>query len=480
MHSSPAHPSPSAPSFLLIRISIVLGIVLRLLSLRGELWLDEAWSVLLVQQARSPLDLFTAIRHDNNHLLNSLWLWTLGPRTSEWLLRLPAVVFAAVMLVLVKTTAKRVAPGFQGALWCLLVAVSYPFVLLGSEARGYSLMLLCAVAGFSLVLRLREQSASAAAAVLFAAVCVVGFLAHASFLLFLVPALVWLLVERLRSGARVVDAVTAVGVVVPAAACAAAWWCFYRGAEIGGGPIAPYLQVVLSAVSVSLGGAELSAFAPGASAVAAAVAIFAIIAAAVELVAWRREGDRVAGLVMLLVMAPVLAVLLAQPSFVVVRYFAVALIFLLLLVARFLGRLVRQGLVGKVVAASLVALSVYGNLQHARALTEHGRTCFGALSEQAARLGAAVTVGGDMDNRNELRLKYLSLQGAPVQSLVYVRDYATSVVSPQAVLREESERGAGLPQEFALASGARYAKRESCPAALLEGGEVGLYVRVSQ
>lgn len=478
MRSSLAPPSsPSAPTFLLIRFAIALGVLLRLISLRGELWLDEAWSVLLVQRARSASEVFTNIRHDNNHLLNSLWLWTLGPQAPEWLMRLPAALFAAAMLILVAQCAKRVAPGFQGALWCLLVAVSYPLVLLGSEARGYSLMLLCAVAGFQLVPHLRGRAPSSKTALLFAIVSVVGFLAHASFLLFLAPALLWLVLERQRNAAPLLDASTGIAVGLTAASTALSWWLLYRGSEIGGGPIAPYLQVALSAVSVALGGAELSAFAPEESAIAAAVGAFALVASAVELVAWRREGDSVAGLVLLLVAAPVVAVVVVEPSFIVVRYFAVALIFLLLLVARFLGRLVRQGVVGKLVATALVALSAYGNISHAQGLFLGGRSCFTALYERAAALGAAVTIGGDKDNRDELRLNYLKLRGAKVQSLVQVREYKTSTTQPQSVIREQSERGAALPPEFKLESGARYVKTQGCSAALLEGGELGLYTR---
>ncbi len=479
MYSSLAPPSsPSAPTFLLIRIAIALGVLLRLLSARGELWLDEAWSVLLVQRARSASEVFTAIRHDNSHLLNALWLWSLGPQAPEWLMRLPAVLFAAVMLILVAQCAKRAAPGFQGALWCLLVAVSYPLVLLGSEARGYSLMLLCAVAGFNLVPKLRERTASTTAALLFTLVSVVGFLAHASFLLFLAPALLWIVLERQRNAAPLLDASAGIAVGLTSAATGLIWLFLYRGSEIGGGPIAPYLQVALSAVSVSLGGAELSAFAPEESAIAAAVAAFALVASAVELVAWRREGDRLAGLVLLLIVAPVVAVVAVEPSFIVVRYFAEALIFLLLLVARFLGRLVRQGVVGKIVATALVGLSAYGNITHDQELFLGGRSCFTALYERAAALGAAVTIGGDKDNRDELRLSYLKLRRAKVQSLVQVREYKTSTPQPQAVIREQSERGAALPEEFSLESGARYVKAQSCPVALLEGGELGLYTRV--
>ena len=47
---------------------------------RGDLWLDEIWSLLFVRASRSVTDLFARFRHDNNHLLNTLFLYYLGER----------------------------------------------------------------------------------------------------------------------------------------------------------------------------------------------------------------------------------------------------------------------------------------------------------------------------------------------------------------------------------------------------------------
>ncbi len=470
-------PPPSAASFLAVRLAIALGVALRLLSLNGELWLDEAWSVLLLQQANSPVDILFSIRHDNNHLLNSLWLWFLGPRAPEWLMRLPAVIFSAVTLLLVSHASKRVAPGLQGAVWCLLVAVSYPFVLLGSEARGYALMLMCAVGCFSLALRLGDKGAGVTRALAFFVLATLGLLAHASFAVFLVPAVAWILAQRSRTGALPELAVSAASTAAPLATSVAAWWMFYRGAEVGGGPIAPYVQVALSAVSVTLGGGELSALTPEASALAAAAALGAIVAAIAELIAWRRQGDRAAGLVALVIAAPVVAVAVSQPPFIVARYFLCALLFLLLLVARFLGRLARQGVIGRAVATALLALVAWGSLSHDNALIEQGRSCFLSLAAQAGGSAAVVTLGGDMDNRNETRLAYGKLRTNVLQSIVYVHEFSTAGSPPTAVVREWSDQAAQVPREFASSSGVSYELVRSCRAALLEGGQAGLYLK---
>ena len=81
-----AEPTPKIDAkILLMALAALIGCILRVLAVHGELWLDEAWSVLLVQDVGSPLALATEVRHDNNHLLNSLWLWLVGPRAiPEW------------------------------------------------------------------------------------------------------------------------------------------------------------------------------------------------------------------------------------------------------------------------------------------------------------------------------------------------------------------------------------------------------------
>ena len=43
------------------------------LAARGNLWLDEIWSVDFARGAHSLRDLFTLFRHDNNHPLNTMY-----------------------------------------------------------------------------------------------------------------------------------------------------------------------------------------------------------------------------------------------------------------------------------------------------------------------------------------------------------------------------------------------------------------------
>src|SRR5512135_3181929 len=57
---------------------VLVGAVLRALAARGDLWLDEIWSIEWARKAGSFLGVFTNVHVDNNHYLNTLFLRALG------------------------------------------------------------------------------------------------------------------------------------------------------------------------------------------------------------------------------------------------------------------------------------------------------------------------------------------------------------------------------------------------------------------
>ena len=54
---------------------VAVAALLRARSAMNDLWMDEIWSVELVRELHSPLEIFTKIHHDNNHYLNSLFIY---------------------------------------------------------------------------------------------------------------------------------------------------------------------------------------------------------------------------------------------------------------------------------------------------------------------------------------------------------------------------------------------------------------------
>jgi hypothetical protein len=62
-----------------------------MLAARGDLWLDEIWSLYLLRNAKHLWDVLS-IQHDNNHILNSAWLFWTGPHGSSFSCRLLSIV----------------------------------------------------------------------------------------------------------------------------------------------------------------------------------------------------------------------------------------------------------------------------------------------------------------------------------------------------------------------------------------------------
>ncbi len=196
----------------------LLGLALRLCAARGDLWLDEVWSVRLVGQVHSAGQVFWSIRHDNNHFLNSLWIFTVGQHASAMTYRLPSVLFSTASIPAAGWAAMR--NGRVAALaGMLLFATSFPMVDYGSQARGYSGLILFTLLGTGYALRavavgqpLRRRLASWMLGLCLGA----GFLCHS---LMVIPAAILGLAVAVRfyqtRDTRLDAAARTVGVVFP-------------------------------------------------------------------------------------------------------------------------------------------------------------------------------------------------------------------------------------------------------------------------
>src|SRR3954451_2126400 len=128
----------------------LIGLALRIAAAQGGLWTDEAWSVIYAAQARDPIGVFLRINHDNNHHLYSLWLQAIGPAAPPLLARAPAIIAGSLCILVAAVFAGRRSAS-AGLLAALLFAVAPIFLVFGSEARGYSMMLLAALTMLLLV-----------------------------------------------------------------------------------------------------------------------------------------------------------------------------------------------------------------------------------------------------------------------------------------------------------------------------------------
>lgn len=133
----------SKGSGLIAVMMLLIGTGLRLAGSRGDLWVDEIYSVMLIQKTSHPLHIFTGLFESNNHHLHTLWMYFLRGFDNDWLYRLPSILSGIGTIGLMGWIARRLSgDAAQGRIASTaamtLAALTFVLVLFGSEARGYS------------------------------------------------------------------------------------------------------------------------------------------------------------------------------------------------------------------------------------------------------------------------------------------------------------------------------------------------------
>jgi hypothetical protein len=155
---------------------------LRLAGATGDLWYDEIWSLAFVGERASASAILFGAPLDNNHPLNSLWMHAVRQIFGEYapaLLFRAAGIFWGTLTVPATAWALRPLAGRRGALvGAGLSAVAYAYVLYGSEARGYSGLLLGLTCAFGALARLVEKPFDRQQALVLAISICFGALSH--------------------------------------------------------------------------------------------------------------------------------------------------------------------------------------------------------------------------------------------------------------------------------------------------------------
>jgi hypothetical protein len=86
-----------------------------------------------------------------------------------------------------------------------------------------------------------------------------------------------------------------------------------------------------------------------------------------------------------------------------------------------------------------------------------------------------VTIGGDQDFQNGLRLSYTRILEPSTSRLTYVPNYRVATTPPRYIVRETLESYEVMPQDFSLSSGAQYEAIQRYRAPQLNGSHVTVY-----
>ncbi len=379
----------------LVLLVVLLGALLRAPGLFTEFWLDEIRGLSNVSAIDSAAGVVTAIHHDSNHWLTSLWMYAIGSRAPFWAYRLPSFL-AGVASVLCAGWLAEVAHS-KPMPAMLFTATSFPLAFYSSEARGYALAALAGIAFLPCLVRWAETrklrylaGASIASSI--------GLLSHLSFLLVLGAALAFTLVLAGRGRLPLRHALAVQ--LLPVAILAALVVADLRYLGIGGGTREPPVAILSQTASLAVGGPI-----EGAGVVwFAALAAFLLAAELVRRIAgyWPSRASTEArsylwvffGAVMLL---PVWVSFVLDPPFLFPRYFLALLAFVPILVASLAGELERPW--SRLLVAAWLAVNLHALFRFTREGRGSYEEALRFLIESSDR--EVVAVGSDHYLRNE-------------------------------------------------------------------------------
>ncbi|MBI3829601.1 MAG: hypothetical protein HY291_08795 [Planctomycetes bacterium] len=386
---------PGARFYAAAALLLLAALALRALAARRDFWCDELWSLAAALHAKSCGELF-ANHSDNNHLLNSLWMYALGDHTEWFAYRVPAILGGALSVAMAGLLGLRRSRA-EAVFSMLLMGGAYFTIHYASEARGYGLLMgFCLLAYWALEKYLATGRWAHAA--VFVAACVLGVLAHLTFLYAYLGLLAWSAYRVLlkKECPAVTPGRLALAQGVPLVFFAIFYVTWARHLEIAGGDPAGGFEVIEQAFSMALGGP-----AQGTWLHAAALAAFGLLVAGF---AYTLPGDRAGGVLFATVifLAPGLFYVLKPPPYLTPRYFLVGMLFALLLWARLLAGAWSLGGIPRAFALLLAVCFLGLNGTRAARTIAQGRGGYeGALAAMYARsAGPEITVGSDFDARN--------------------------------------------------------------------------------
>src|SRR5215510_6991309 len=143
---------------LLLLAWLVASAAVRVFTARGDLWLDEVWSLSFARTIAAPWQVLTAIHHDNNHPLNTLALFVAvkvaGAHASAIVYRLLALITGIAIIPLLFWIEKQTGDEKASArawLVAVLCGSSFLAIVYSSEARGYAPAAFFGVAAFAVL-----------------------------------------------------------------------------------------------------------------------------------------------------------------------------------------------------------------------------------------------------------------------------------------------------------------------------------------
>jgi len=376
-----------------------------ILAARGDLWLDEIWSISFSETASSPWDIFTNYKHDNNHLLNTWYLFLIGKQNTLLYYRLLSIISGIGSVFLLGFLARSWGR-IEGLLAVTFAGTSYPLILYFSEARGYAPAIFFSLLSFAMLNESRRSFTLYKVAIFWAAI-ILGTLSHATFLFVFMALMAYSLIHELHDDSSLVNRLLRFGTYyfVPGLFFVFYYLFFINGIQIGGATTYTKWHVIGLAATLCLGLPDSSIMGITALIIGAAVVVTG------SFLLYKEKNEKWVLFPVAIFIAPALIILVSNPEFPQFRYFILCFPFFYLLLSYILGKIYNSSnKIGKWIVPSFMILFIIGQSQHLSPLFKTGRGDYRVALQKIYEESDTpiIRIGSDHDFRNNMLVVFYS------------------------------------------------------------------------
>lgn len=340
------------------------GLCVRLYFSDGPLGNDEIWSLLNLRPISHFWRILWGVSHDNNHFLNSLWLYYAWSWSHDltWL-RLPSILAGALAIPLLARLGARHGPA-AGVAAAVLTAFSFFQATYSMEARGYATATLALMAAYDALERAFDAPTAGArwALAIASGLAFFSHLASGPILALFVLIAFAETFRRRRSLATAARATFALFWPVALAMAPTLLFVLAGVRETGEFHIGNFVPFAASHVVAAVANMEMTTLGlDPASQPQAIFALFGLPPLIIAAILVCALPERRIAYFVLIFAPPAAALLLRLPNTHAPRYFFAASPFLLLLLAETIEVAWRAGAPGRALAALLLAASLLGD-----------------------------------------------------------------------------------------------------------------------
>jgi hypothetical protein len=420
--------------------------MLIVLAARGDLWLDEIWSFNFAYKAKTIAEIFN-IRHDNNHVLNTIYLFFIKEQSAFIIYRLFAVLSGIGSIFLIGYIAKRNWGYYEAFCSVTLSGLSYPLLIYFSEARGYAPAIFFSLLSYT-ILSINLVTFKWYRLILFWLASFLGILSHPTFIIIYLALFMMNLAFILQAKHQYIPGKIFTFLLhqtLPLLSIITWYLFFIRYIQIGGGAIFPKFEVILRTVTYLFGAPNISPF-PLCSLIAM---LIIVLGGTISL----EYHNKTQGLFFLcaLIISPVFLIVIIKPEILYFRYFIVCFPFFYLLLSYSLCKCFKLwSKPYKFLLALFIILTIAGQSKRIYFFLALNRGNYSSALEYILKKSSSspITVGSDHNFRNGTLIDFYAPLISKNKKLLYVDQAKWNKNPPEWIILHRLELSYKPPEKY--------------------------------